>query len=169
MKLTAMLNSRLNEIEARKKQVNAKSADNAYKKNAEYFKPTANPAMEELVDLLTGKKEKKENTDLEHFIQQVRLEQQANETDKVSMSSVQLTEAQAEPTLTPTEMMLNQDITVSLLPETTLPQPLPVQIKDARQMSKERLTEKAIATYKFHMTMAKNGFDVLQPLIYRTA
>lgn len=163
MKLTAMLNSRLNEIEARKKQVNVKNADNAYKKNAEYFKPSANPAMEELVDLLTGRKEKKENTDLEHFIQQVRQEQYASEQVNTDTS------VPAEASATPTEMMLNQDVTVSVLPETTLPQPLPVQIKDARQMSKERLTEKAIATYKFHMTMAKNGFDVLQPMIYRTA
>lgn len=166
MKLSALLNNRLTEVDSRKKLVKLKNADEAYKKNATYFSPVSNPAMEELVNLLMGKKEKEENTDLEQSIQKIKNEQ----TVEVSDNTVDAESAiMVSKKVTPVEMMLNKEVSVKLLPETSMPEPNPVQLKDARQMAKERLTEKAIATYQFQMSMARNGFEILQPMIYRTA
>lgn len=166
MKLTALLNNRISEIDSRKKLVKLKNADEAYKKNATYFSPVSNPAMEELVNLLMGKKEKEENNDLEQSIQKIKSGQTVEvlNSTEASKSAMMMNK-----TITPVEMMLNKEISVKLLPETSMPEPQPVQLKSAGQMAKERLTEKAIATYKFQMSMARNGFEVLQPMIYRTA
>lgn len=166
MKLAALLNNRFTEVEARKKIVKSKNADEAYKKNANYFTTTANPAMEELIDLLTGKKEKKENDDLDQFIRKLKHERTVTEA---ASNSTQESGTIEENTVSPVEMSVNEEVSTHLLPETTMPEQQPVQLKDAGQMAKERLTEKAIATYKFQMAMAKNGFEILQPMIYRTA
>lgn len=165
MKLAALLNNRFSEIESRKKLVTAKNADNAYKKNATYFSPIPNPALDELVDLLTGKKEKRENTQLDDFIKQVKQEQ-LTEIDKVD---VKQTEQAVQSGKTSSEIMLNQEMLVPLSSEKNLSNVQPVQLKDTRQFTKERLTEKAISSYQKQMTMAKNGFESLQPMFYRTA
>lgn len=166
MKLTALLNNRLAEIDSRKKLVKLKNADEAYKKNANYFSPESNPAMEELVNLLMGKKEKEENIDLEQFIQKIKNEQTVEGSNKTVDTELPIMVKEA---VTPVEMMLNTDVSVKLLPETSLPEPQPVQLKNARQMAKERLTEKAIATYSFQMSLTKYGFEIVHPMIYRTA
>ncbi|GEK30443.1 hypothetical protein KZO01_07520 [Kurthia zopfii] len=159
MRLASLLNNRFTEVEARKKLLTVKNVDHAYKKNAKYFETTKNPAMEELVDLLTGKKEKEDHSELQKTIE--NLQQQKRLEDDLT--------AAENPAVTPTEMMLNHDVSIHLLPETKLPDLPNVQLKDAKQMARERLTEKAIATYQFQMSMAKGGFKVLQPMIYRTA
>lgn len=182
MKLASLLNNRFSEIESRRKLSAAKTADQAYKKNAKYYETLPNAAMDELVKLLSGKKEKEEHIDLENFIQNLKQEPQKNDALLNTVEKTQdltllvpelkidqMSEFVKAPTETPTEMMLAHDISVSLLPETGLPEVMPVEVKDAKQMAKERLTEKAIATYEFQMSMAKNGFRVLQPMIYRTA
>lgn len=155
MRLASLLNNRFTEFEARKKLVTLKNVDDAYKKQAKYFTPTANPSLEELVNLLTGKKEKEDHSNLQESLQHLQQRATIEENQGTTQS--------------PTEMMLQDDVTVHLLPETGLPKPLPVQLKDAKQMTKERLTEKALATYQFQMSMARGGFKVLEPMIYCTA
>jgi hypothetical protein len=61
MNVTSLVNDRYIEMENRKRALRQKTADDAYRKNAQYFKPKFNPALEELVDLLTGKKKKSIN------------------------------------------------------------------------------------------------------------
>lgn len=165
MKLAALLNNRFSEIESRKKLVTVKNVDNAYKKNATYFSTIPNPALEELVDLLTGKKEKQENTQLDDFIQQVKQEQEI-ENRKVDVQNI---EQVVQSKKTSSEMKLNSDILVHPFLAENSPDAQPVQLKDGRQYTKERLTEKAISSYQFHMNMAKNDFESLQPMFYRTA
>ena len=81
MRLAALLNNRYSEIENRKRMLQQKTADEAYKKNAEFFQPMSNPALDELVDLLTGKKEKEEQPALQQSIQGIKSQQAANTQD----------------------------------------------------------------------------------------
>ncbi len=57
MNITSLVSNRFTETEHRKRVLRQKTADATYRKNAQYFKPKMNPALESLVDLLTGKKE----------------------------------------------------------------------------------------------------------------
>lgn len=166
MKLAALLNNRYTEVEARKKLVTSKSADDAYRKNAKYFTPTKNPAIEELIDLLTGKKELENQNEIQQSISNIKLEtvdhpSQVDEKVQVNGADIKID--------SPVQLMLSSDISVHLLPETGGAQQPVIKLKNAKQMSNERLTEKAIATYTFQMSMAKGGFKILQPMIYRTA
>lgn len=72
MKLAALLNNRYAEIENRKRVLKQKTADEAYKKNAQYFQPMSNPALDDLVDLLTGKKEREAKPALQQTIRQLQ-------------------------------------------------------------------------------------------------
>ncbi|MBQ0138198.1 MAG: hypothetical protein KBT36_02780 [Kurthia sp.] len=170
MKLAALLNNRFSEIESRKKLVNIKSADNAYKKNANYFSPMSNPAMEELVDLLTGKKDKQGNLELDDFIEQVKRENLTTRSE-VDTSTIDetLNNMRSNVIVSTSDLTPIENVSAHPLSKNTTSETLPVQLNDGRQISKERLTEKAINTYKSHMSMAKNEFEILQPMFYRTA
>ncbi|GEK32775.1 hypothetical protein [Kurthia sibirica] len=166
MKLAALLNNRFTEVEARKKLVTSKSADDAYRKNAKYFTPTQNPAIEQLMDLLTGKKELENQPEIQQSIDQLK---QDAVNEQLQLDVDHQIYSKQKGGATPVQLMLNSNVSVHLLPETGLPHAPIFDVKNAKQMAKERLTEKAIATYTFQMTMAKGGFKILQPMIYRTA
>lgn len=170
MKISALLNNRFSEIESRKKLANLKNADTAYKKNANYFSPKANPAVEELVNLLTGKKDKQENMELDDFIEQVKHEksQQSSEVDTLTIDET-FKNTDVNSLTVSNDLIPNDLISTHSLSKESKSESIPVQLNDRRQISTERLTEKAIATYKTHMSMAKNGFEISQPMFYRTA
>lgn len=72
MNVTSLVNDRYIEMENRKRALRQKTADDAYRKNAQYFKPKFNPALEELVDLLTGKKEKEHQPEVQAAIRDLQ-------------------------------------------------------------------------------------------------
>jgi hypothetical protein len=76
MNVTALISNRYNEIENRKRALRQKTADDAYRRNAQYFKPKFNPALEEIVDLLTGKKEKEHQPEVQAAIRDLKQQQE---------------------------------------------------------------------------------------------
>jgi len=72
MNVTSLVNDRYIEMENRKRALRQKTADDAYRKNAQYFKPKFNPALEELVDLLTGKKEREHQPEVQAAIRNLQ-------------------------------------------------------------------------------------------------
>lgn len=94
MNVTSLVSNRYAEIENRKRALRQKTADDAYRKNAQYFKPQFNPALEELVDLLTGKKEKEHQPQVQAAIRdlkdQVKQEETPSLTDHSEMSEVNI-------------------------------------------------------------------------------
>ncbi|RPJ96004.1 hypothetical protein CW357_07390 [Rummeliibacillus sp. TYF005] len=94
MNVTSLVSNRYAEVENRKRALRQKTADDAYRKNAQYFKPKFNPALEELVDLLTGKKEKDHQPEVQAAIQDLKqqkdlIEQQNSPVDD-EVASAQL-------------------------------------------------------------------------------
>ncbi|MGM9967208.1 hypothetical protein [uncultured Rummeliibacillus sp.] len=94
MNVTSLVSTRYAEVENRKRALRQKNADDAYRKNAQYFKPKFNPALEELVDLLTGKKEKDHQPEVQAAIQDLKqqkdlIEQQNSAVDD-EIASTQL-------------------------------------------------------------------------------
>lgn len=72
MNVTSLISNRYTEVENRKRTLRQKTADDAYRKNAQYFKPKFNPALEELVNLLTGKKEKEHQPEVQAAIRDLK-------------------------------------------------------------------------------------------------
>ncbi|WP_397536959.1 hypothetical protein [Rummeliibacillus pycnus] len=76
MNIASLVSDRYTEIENRKRALRQKTADNAYRKNAQYFKPNFNPALEELVELLTGKKEQEHQPEVQSAIRDLKQNQE---------------------------------------------------------------------------------------------
>ncbi|MGE7918696.1 hypothetical protein ACQKM9_07065 [Viridibacillus sp. NPDC093762] len=76
MKLAAQLNNQYTDIENRKRALRQKNAGDAYRKTAQYFQPNSNPALEELMDLLTGKKEKQHQPQVQAAIRELQQKDQ---------------------------------------------------------------------------------------------
>ncbi|KOO49808.1 hypothetical protein [Viridibacillus arvi] len=76
MKLAALLNNQYTDIENRKRALRQKNAGDAYRKTAQYFQPKSNPALEELMDLLTGKKEKQRQPQVQAAIRELQQKDQ---------------------------------------------------------------------------------------------
>ncbi|MGE7923229.1 hypothetical protein ACQKND_08585 [Viridibacillus arvi] len=76
MKLAALLNNQYTDIENRKRALRQKNAGDAYRKTAQYFQPKSNPALEELMDLLTGKKEKQHQPQVQAAIRELQQKDQ---------------------------------------------------------------------------------------------
>ena len=86
MNVTSLVSNRYAEVENRKRALRQKTADDAYRKNAQYFKPKFNPALEELVDLLTGKKEKDHQPEVQAAIQDLKQQKDLIEQQNSSVN-----------------------------------------------------------------------------------
>ncbi|WP_102693186.1 hypothetical protein [Rummeliibacillus pycnus] len=83
MNIASLVSNRYTEIENRKRSLRQKTADDAYRKNAQYFKPKFNPALEELVELLTGKKEHEHQPEIQAAIHDLKESQETVTEDEV--------------------------------------------------------------------------------------
>lgn len=196
MNVTSLVSNRYIEIENRKRALRQKTADDAYRKNAQYFKPQFNPAIEEIVDLLTGKKEKEHQPEVQAAIRS--LKQQKNEAKEEKSNSIVHSEVPSSKNFhednaqtiailedvrdaalapeNPSEQDLKVAATADEIIQKTQGQSNIIQLdkpekaeKDSKidHALKERLFNKAISFYTFHMQMAKQGFEFAQPTFYR--
>ncbi|HWI48107.1 MAG TPA: hypothetical protein VNU45_07810 [Rummeliibacillus sp.] len=88
MNIASLVSNRYTEIENRKRALRQKTADNAYRKNAQYFKPNFNPALEELVELLTGKKEQEHQPEVQSAIRDLKQNQEKAVQAEVGPSTI---------------------------------------------------------------------------------
>lgn len=88
MNVASLVSNRYTEIENRKKSLKQKSADDAYRKNAQYFKPIFNPALEELVGLLTGKKEQEHQPEVQAAIHDLKQNRETTAQDEGATSII---------------------------------------------------------------------------------
>lgn len=210
MNVTSLVSNRYAEVENRKRALRQKTADDAYRKNAQYFKPKFNPALEELVDLLTGKKEKDHQPEVQAAIQDLKqqkdLIEQQNSSVNDEVASAQLANpissddkyAQTIATIenvsdVAPENPSQQDLQVAAIASETIQKAQSQSTREtelsnvfqmndhekeksittsdnaviAQEKTKQRLFQKAIARYAFHMQMAKQGFHFAEPIIYR--
>lgn len=218
MNTTSLIGNRYFEMENRKKALRQKTADYAYRKNAQYFKPKFNPALEELVDLLTGKKEQdqdpevqatihglKQNKDNQNqveasattedidttqekgqvsTVQKDGISSQSNSYKTMMQENVRHSAVPLEPSnqnvsdlSTATETVLQtQGQSTQTTASTKKTQTNRLNVNDfdaaadqvilAHKKARQKLFKKAISRYSFHMQMAKQGFQFVQPTIY---
>jgi len=88
MNIASLVSNRFTEIEDRKRSLRQKTADNAYRKNAQYFKPKFNPALEELVELLTGKKEHEYQPEVQAAIHDLKQSQETLAQDEIETTII---------------------------------------------------------------------------------
>lgn len=198
MKLAALLNNRYAEIENRKRVLKQKTADEAYKKNAQYFQPMSNPALDELVDLLTGKKEQQAKPALQQAIHQMQEEHVGAPTyapieDVVASSNNETTVdifKRVQQSALSSETPTTQDLAVaesaaayiaqktqaSTQPdiETTIEKTVdnekePEEKQNLGQVVRNRLFARAAASYQFQAQMARSGFHFDEPIFYQSA
>ncbi|WP_404427495.1 hypothetical protein LG296_03900 [Ureibacillus chungkukjangi] len=168
-------------FEERKRAIQRKEANDAYKKNAIYTQAKKNPMLKILEDLLSGKTEKelfKNNN--------VLLNEGDENTAPIDMKEdIEATEFQAEAEI-PTETMLQAETEVAsdeekninrlssididqfLSPErltnTTGPaEPFNPLNKSFETLILDKMYTKAISSYTNQMLMAQNGFQLVQP------
>ncbi|PYF03977.1 hypothetical protein [Ureibacillus chungkukjangi] len=167
-------------FEERKRAIQRKEANDAYKKNAIYTQDKKNPMLKILEDLLSGKTEK------ELFKNDNVLLNEGNESiAPIDMKEdIEATEFQAEAEI-PTDMMLQAETEVAsdeeninrlssididqfLSPErltnTTGPaDPFYPLNKSFETLILDKMYTKAISSYTNQMLMAQNGFQLDQP------
>lgn len=194
MKLAAILNNRYAEIENRKRVLKQKTADEAYKKNAQYFQPKSNPALDELVDLLTGKKEQQAKPALQQAIREMqeaapsdsamndlvandeeavdilkRVQQSALSSANPTAQDLQVAQSAADYIAQKTPFTTNSDI-ATLAPKKNVDS---LHVQPSEQQYKEtirtRLFEKAASRYQFQIQMARSGFQFDEPVFYQIA
>ena len=194
MKLAASLNNRYAEIENRKRVLKQKTADEAYKKNAQYFQPKSNPALDELVDLLTGKKEQQAKPALQQAIREMqeaapsdsamndlvandeeavdilkRVQQSALSSANPTAQDLQVAQSAADYIAQKTPFTTNSDI-ATLAPKKNVDS---LHVQPSEQQYKEtirtRLFEKAASRYQFQIQMARRGFQFDEPVFYQIA
>ena len=194
MKLAAILNNRYAEIENRKRVLKQKTADEAYKKNAQYFQPKSNPALDELVDLLTGKKEQQAKPALQQAIREMqeaapsdsamndlvandeeavdilkRVQQSALSSANPTAQDLQVAQSAADYSAQKTPFTTNSDI-ATLAPKKNVDS---LHVQPSEQQYKEtirtRLFEKAASRYQFQIQMARSGFQFDEPVFYQIA
>lgn len=194
MKLAAILNNRYAEIENRKRVLKQKTADEAYKKNAQYFQPKSNPALDELVDLLTGKKEQQAKPALQQAIREMqeaapsdsamndlvandeeavdilkRVQQSALSSANPTAQDLQVAQSAADYIAQKTPFTTNSDI-ATLASKKNVDS---LHVQPSEQQYKEtirtRLFEKAASRYQFQIQMARSGFQFDEPVFYQIA
>ncbi|MBM7698952.1 hypothetical protein [Kurthia huakuii] len=194
MKLAAILNNRYAEIENRKRVLKQKTADEAYKKNAQYFQPKSNQALDELVDLLTGKKEQQAKPALQQAIREMqeaapsdsamndlvandeeavdilkRVQQSALSSANPTAQDLQVAQSAADYIAQKTPFTTNSDI-ATLAPKKNVDS---LHVQPSEQQYKEtirtRLFEKAASRYQFQIQMARSGFQFDEPVFYQIA
>lgn len=196
MKLAAILNNRYTEIENRKRVLKQKNADEAYKKNAQYFQPKSNPALDELVDLLTGKKEHQAKPALQQAIRELqettpnypeihdvvamasneeaidilkRVQQSALSSDNPTAQDLQVAQSAADYIAQKTQFTTNSDsidATSKKNVDSLTVQPTEQQYKET---VRNRLFEQAASKYQFQVQMARSGFRFDEPMFYHIA
>ncbi|MBK3495475.1 hypothetical protein JFL43_11555 [Viridibacillus sp. YIM B01967] len=232
MKLAALLNNQYTDIENRKRALRKKNAGDAYRKTAQYFQPKSNPALEELMDLLTGKKEKEHQPQVQAAIREIQQKDQesrakatddteqtpltavvsettktSNAASQVEVPTVFLSGSPREKTIKVLERVRHsaltqgeptlQDIRVAdSVVEVTqqkhgqitvVKQQASIEKADnnkivqagteqainttqtLEQKLKQRLFDRAISRYSYHVQIAKSGFKIIQPSFYRIA
>lgn len=194
MKLAAMLNNRYAEFENRKQLLKQKTADEAYKKNARYFQPKSNPALDELVDLLTGKKEQQARPALQQAIRDLQ-EATPNEramNELVAMTSeeeaiaiLKRVQQSALSKAQPTTQQVAQSAADYIAQQTPLTMTKDVVYQtpkknvdssharpsnpEYKETIRNRLFEKATSCYEFQIQMARSGFRFDEPVFYQIA
>lgn len=196
MKLAAILNSRYTEIENRKRVLKQKNADEAYKKTAQYFQPKSNPALDELVDLLTGKKEQQAKPALQQAIRELqettpnypeindlvamasdeeavdilkRVQQSALSSDNPTAQDLQVAQSAADYIAQNTQFTTTSDsidATSKKNVNSSTVQPTEQQYKET---IRNRLFEQAASKYQFQVQMARSGFQFDEPIFYQIA
>ncbi len=198
MRLAALLNNRYSEIENRKRMLKQKTADEAYKKNAEFFQPMSNPALDELVDLLTGKKEKDEQPALQQAIQGIKSQQVASTQDVedvvASLSNDEVVDIfkRVQSSALSNDKPTAQDLKIAASAadfiaknteaqaptnlEKTSTQLLGQEDEQAveqpisfEKLMRNRLFEKAASNYQFQIQMAKTGLHPYESVYYQSA
>lgn len=198
MRLAALLNNRYSEIENRKRMLQQKTADEAYKKNAEFFQPMSNPALDELVDLLTGKKEKEEQPALQQAIQGIKSQQAANTQDvedvMASLSNDEVIDifkrvhssalSNDKPTAQDLKIAASAADFIAKNTTTQAPTNLETTAMDTleeksdaaveqpisfEKLMRNRLFEKAANQYQFQIQMAKTGLHPYESVYYQSA
>ncbi|MEK5531705.1 hypothetical protein MKX79_20235 [Viridibacillus sp. FSL R5-0468] len=216
MKLAARLNNQYTDIENRKRALRQKNAGDAYRKTAQYFQPKSNPALEELMDLLTGKKEKQHQPQVQAAIRELQQkdhEFRAKAKDNMEQTSplvetsvavsqvIEKMRSSTSATLEKTTGVLErvhhsalepmrQDVRTEDENEiiqqtrdqiTKVKQPVTTEdstnqfgqvtnsTQTLEQKLKQRLFDRAISRYSYHVQMTKSGFRVTQPSFYRIA
>jgi hypothetical protein len=198
MKLAALLNNRYAEIENRKRVLKQKTADEAYKKNAQYFQPMSNPALDDLVDLLTGKKEQKAKPALQQAIRQLQEEHVETPTyalieDVVAASNDETTVdifKRVQQSALSSEIPTTQDLAVAesaaayiaqktqastqsdietAIEKTVDNDKQPQEKQNLGQVVRNRLFARAAASYQFQAQMARSGFHFDEPVFYQSA
>jgi len=215
MKLAARLNNQYTDIENRKRALRQKNAGDAYRKTAQYFQPKSNPALEELMDLLTGKKEKQHQPQVQAAIRELQQDHEfrAKAKDNMEQTSplvetsvavsqvIEKMRSSTSATLEKTTGVLERVHHSALEPmrqdvrtedENEIIQQTRDQITKVKQPGttedstnqfgqvtnstqtleqklKQRLFDRAISRYSYHVQMAKSGFRVTQPSFYRIA
>lgn len=222
MKLAALLNNEYTDIENRKRALRQKNAGDAYRKTAQYFQPKSNPALEELMDLLTGKKEKQHQPEVQAAIRELQQKDQQFRTKaRDNMEQTSLSAGELETSNAISQMNGQMHFVSSATREKTIevlervrqsalapPGPTKQDIRDAEsateiiqqnrgqitevnqqvttenstnqfgqvtnstqtleQRLKQRLFDRAISQYSYHVQMGKSGFRV-EPSFYRIA
>ncbi|MGX9133051.1 hypothetical protein ACWV26_01460 [Rummeliibacillus sp. JY-2-4R] len=161
MNITSLVSNRFADVEHRKRVLRHKTADAIYRRNAQYFKPKTNPALENLVDLLTGKKEQEHKPEVQSSIR--KLQQLHKHDDQVNqtiqdVSSTRITIQSQSSQIPDSATRTNQKKTYT---DTANSSKTTVEEK-----VKHRLFEKAISHYTFQVQVAKQGFQLAQPTIY---
>jgi len=198
MKLAALLNNRYAEIENRKRVLKQKTADEAYKKNAQYFQPMSNPALDDLVDLLTGKKEQQAKPALQQAIRQMqeehvgaptyapiedvvassnnettvdifkRVQQSALSSETPTTQDLAVAESAAAYIAQKTQASTQSDIETAI-EKTVDNEKEPEEKQNLGQVVRNRLFARAAASYQFQAQMARSGFHFDEPVFYQSA
>lgn len=222
MKLAALLNNEYTDIENRKRALRQKNAGDAYRKTAQYFQPKSNPALEELMDLLTGKKEKQHQPEVQAAIRELQQkDQQFRAKARDNMEQALPSAGESETSNAISQMNGQMHFVSSATREKTIEVlervrqsalapsgPTKQDIRDAEsateiiqqnrdqitevnqqvttenstnqfgqvtnstqileQRLKQRLFDRAISQYSYHVQMGKSGFRV-EPSFYRIA
>lgn len=196
MKLAAILNNRYTEIENRKRVLKQKNADEAYKKNAQYFQPKSNPALDELVDLLTGKKEQQAKPALQQAIRELqeatpsypeindlvamasdeeavdilkRVQQSALSSDNPTAQDLQVAQSAADYIAQNTQITTNSDSIVAASKENVASVKEEPTEQQYKETIRNRLFEQAASKYQFQIQMARGGFQFDEPIFYQIA
>ncbi|MCM3315133.1 hypothetical protein M3603_00485 [Rummeliibacillus stabekisii] len=136
MHVSSLMEKQYTDIENRKRALRHKTADETYRRNAQYHKPR--PSIETLLNLLTGKTDQEHN---EEYTASAR-NQKGKDIGKNSIWRIH-----NDPVT---------QITNTSLKESTFEQ----------APSKQHIREKAISRYTFQTSMARQGFQFAEPTIY---
>lgn len=171
MRIASLLNESSINMDERKRIMQRKGMNDAYKKNASYTQKNKTEMLEILSNLITGKTEKElfENDNvslnkdldnvqgdfIENYLSSTKSEVASDEGESFDLFS----DEQFEFTIPERFMQgLNRNEDNNL-----------IDGKDSKNVIFERKFKKAISVYTYQMQLAQNGYNINQPQYFLTA